>query len=553
MHELKQLLISRVAEGLQRKAITSCSKWAMRYRIMGRPFPGPLSFRYHPWTKEIHDCEAELVVGQKSAQAGFTDTAMNRMFYSIDIFGISCLYILPTEGNAQKFSASRFDPAIELSPHLISLFTNTKNVEHKRAGSANLFIRGSRSKNQLKSDPVGLLVFDEVDEMYQENIPLAFERMSGQTKKQAIMISTPTIDNFGVNVYYQQSTQDHFYFSCPLCHKLTELVFPDCLVITAENVYDLTINDTYLKCKECNGKLDHNDKPNWLQSGRWVSSYSDRAVRGFAINQLYSSTVSPADIAKSFIAGQSNPSDEQEFYNSKLGITHTVQGAKINDSDIINCTSNHKKYFEFPEGSNNNLITMGIDVGKWLHFEICQWTRTHNTYLGEIDPNAVMSAKLLTEGKVQDFEELEKIFTRYRVLFAVIDANPERRKALEFAQKFSGRVRMCFYGNSINNKVIHLHSEEEHTMTVDRTSWLDISLGRIRNNRIALPIDLSKEYKDHVKALTRIYQKDAMGNPVGRYQCGNEDDHFAHARNYCEIALPLAVNLGSARDITGIY
>ncbi len=89
-------------------------------------------------------------------------------------------------------------------------------------------------------------------------------------------------------------------------------------------------------------------------------------------------------------------------------------------------------------------------------------------------------------------------------------------------------------------------------MTVDRTSWLDLSLGRIKRGAHHLPADTSLEYKDHVKAPVRIYRTDKNGNPVGSYVTGSEADHFAHARNYAEIALPVAAGLMTSQDVRGV-
>ena len=153
---------------------------------MGQPFPGPWSFKYHPWIEEMHDAEEEMIVGQKGAQLAFTECVLNKAFFNIDVKGVSVLYVLPANTpDASDFSKARFDPALELSPHLSKLFSHVKNIGHKRAGSANLYIRGSRSRSQLKSIPVGFIILDEVDEMQQANVPLAFERAAGQRTKQA--------------------------------------------------------------------------------------------------------------------------------------------------------------------------------------------------------------------------------------------------------------------------------------------------------------------------------------------------------------------------------
>jgi phage terminase large subunit GpA-like protein len=141
---------------------------------------------------------AESNVGQKAAQMGYTETMLNLTFYNIDILRRDCLYVLPAKTpDAHDFSASRFDPALELSDYLTKLFSDVQNIGHKRAGSVNLYVSGSRSRSGLKSIPAGFLVMDELDEFDQENIPLAMERQSGQKEKQNWKISTPTHDGEG--------------------------------------------------------------------------------------------------------------------------------------------------------------------------------------------------------------------------------------------------------------------------------------------------------------------------------------------------------------------
>jgi hypothetical protein len=197
--------------------------------------------------------------------------------------------------------------------------------------------------------------------------------------------------------------------------------------------------------------------------------------------------------------------------------------------------------------TGNMLITMGVDVGKFLHWEIDQWDIDRS--IGSPDINIISTPRVLAHGKVMNFEELDGLMYQYGVGYCVIDANPERRKALEFAQRMYGRVRLCFYGNGVSGKTIHLHNDIELTMTVDRTSWLDLSLGRFRSKRIRLPIDTTLDYKNHLCSLVRLYKLDKNGNPTGSYVKGSEDDHYAHARNYAEMALPLCAGLQTSQDM----
>ena len=545
MDDLKTLLYQVVASGLKQKSLTTCSRWSCANRIMGQPYPGNFSFEHHPWLKEIHDCKNELIVGEKSAQMGYTETALNKVFYKIGVERVDCLYVLPSKvPDATDFSSSRFDVALELSSALNELFSDVKNVGHKRAGTANLYVRGSKARGGLKSIPVGFIVFDEVDEMEQDNIPLALERSSGQRTKQALMISTPTVDDFGIDKYYKMSTQEHFFFTCPSCNRQTELIFPDCLVIPVEEITDPRIKDSHIICKECKTKLHHEAKSEFLADGIWVPQYGDRDIRGFQINQLYSSTVTPKDLAISYLKSLNSPADEQEFFNSKLGKTHIVDGAKVTDVDISNCIGPHT----IGPLKDMRLITMGIDVGRWLHVEVDEWILDQHTFTS--DTNAASIVRVINQQKVEHFEQLDEIFVKYGCVYAVIDAAPERRKSFEFTQRLFGRASMCFYGVGVKGKALNISPEgaAEPTVTVDRTSWLDLSMGRFRTKRIILPKDTKYEYKTHLKNLVRIYDKDEEDNPVGKWVKTGED-HFAHARNYAEIALPLALTLGFASTI----
>ena len=174
---------------------------------MGEPFPGPYSWKYHPWVREMHDSSASFNYAMKSAQAGVTEVAINRALYVLDKLRRDVLYVLPTALNASDFSKARFATALALSHKLAEIFTDTNTINLKQAGANTLYIRGSRGDSNLKSIPVSELFLDEIDEMDQKQIWLALERLSGQVHKHVWGISTPTIPNYGIHkLYHHQHT-----------------------------------------------------------------------------------------------------------------------------------------------------------------------------------------------------------------------------------------------------------------------------------------------------------------------------------------------------------
>ena len=254
-----QQLHSYIAARLTAATVTRADLWALQYRYIGEPFPGRFTFKYHPWTKEMLCSDAEENAGQKAAQMGFTDSVgINRAFYVIDQKKQDVLYVLPAKTpDATDFSSGRFDPALERSEYLRSLFTNVNNVGLKRAGTNSLYVRGSRSRSAMKSLPVGLIVLDESDEFDEEAVVLVRERISGQREgaRQLWHLSTPSIPNHGVNIPFTLSDQRHFFFKCPSCSKLIELTYPESIVVTADDPNDLKINESHYICTECKKPL----------------------------------------------------------------------------------------------------------------------------------------------------------------------------------------------------------------------------------------------------------------------------------------------------------
>jgi hypothetical protein len=507
-----------------------------------KPVIGPWKFDKHPWLKGIMDSPSRMVVGRKAAQMGYSEAAINRIFYMMDIRKVSCMYVLPNiKPDASDFSASRFDPALDASPHLREIFTDTKNIGLKRAGGASLYIRGSRSRSGLKSVPAGFIVVDELEEMEQSNIPLVFERASGQNEEDVayFLLSTPILAKMGIDKWYSTTNQKIFTFKCPHCSRWSELLYPDSLVVCGNDEQDPDCDKSHLICHQCKHTLNHADKSSWLSlaNTQWTPTIEGVDTDGFTISQLYSFMVSPGTLARKVHRAKIYPEDEQELYNSKLGLPHEVKGARVTDEDIKAVEGS----FVLGTARRGGIVTLGIDVGTDLHYELTEYM-IPNAHAEDI--NAASSAKVLMAGTVKNFEDFDPILNKYNVNYTVVDANPERREATKFARRNPGLVSLCFYGNSSTGRSIRA-DDENHTITVDRVTWMDTALRRFNRvpRRIVLPQDIPLMYKDQIKAPVRIYGRDAHGNPVGDYVHSQaEPDHFAHARTYSEIALACALS-----------
>lgn len=544
-----------VVDGLKNRTLTSCYRWATRRRVIQGVEdnqPAPYGARLHPWVVAMHDSRASFNYAMKGAQLGVTEVAINRALYVIDKLKRDVLYVLPTATTASDFSKARFGGALNLSPYLRSLFTDTNAVNLKQAGSNTLYIRGSRGDSNLVSIPVSELILDEVDRMEQKQVWLALERLSGKLQKSVWGLSTPTIPDYGIHKLYMGTTQEHFMFECPRCSRLTELVWPDCIEIVGEHVTDVRCAESYLKCKECKGRLEQQDKPNFLKKAFWESfdKNANPDVRGFYINQLYSFTITPGELVVAHFRGQGDELAQKEFHNSKLGLPFISNGAKVDDGMIDRAVGVHSMNDPRPERAGR-VITMGIDRGKWNYFEVDEWFFDK----WGLDLNASAECKVLQVGKFldEDFDRtVDELMREWQVLGCVIDADPDTMDGRRFARRFPGFVWLCRYRRGRAAKEISISEEEEGApiATVDRSNWLSASLGRFKTDpsRIMLPSDIPAEYREHIKALTSTYVRDEFDNPVLDF-VKTKPDHFAHARTYSEIALPLCAASQTNADI----
>lgn len=547
MNELLLSQLRRLKSGLARKSIQACSQWAEMYRVMPKPFPGPWSHKHHPWLREMQDSTALTNIGQKAAQMGFTEAMLNIAFYTIDILNEDVLYALPNMvPDAAVFSKARFDTALALSPHLVNLFSNAQNVHHKQAGANNLYVRGSQTRNAFKSISTPKIILDETDEMDQDNVLLAFRRGDGQLEAQRLvwMISTPSVEGYGINGYFSDSTQEHFFFQCPHCSlegkgRWIELLWPRNIVIVGENHNDPRIVESHIICHLCKNELKHGDKINFLANGKWEPTFSGKKNRGFGISQLYSAIVSPPLLAGLFLDSSLDAMREQEFHNSNLGMAFETKGARISEQQLLDATKEYKKGYLQQE----NCVTMGIDVGKRKHIVINAW---------DVPPGASLNVttesrkRQLYSGTCFEWERLPELYFDYGVKCAVIDSNPETHMATEFCNKVPNGYR-CFYGNNVRSRIISV-SEEERTLTVDRTCWLDAMFSHYKNKLIWLPKDVDNEFCENIRAMVRKYETDDKGNVTATY-LSTKADHYAHADNYSEIAFKLAYGLGTSEDI----
>lgn len=478
-------LRTALSETLIRRSVTTASRWAEQYVVLGKPIPGPLRFATHPWEREWMDFNGDWV-GKKAAQMGMTNAALMRALFTIDVLRNSVLYILPKmHPDAADFSKSKFDSLLELSPHLQNMFSNVKNIGHKMAGAVDFFLRGSRSRSGLKSISVGLKIFDEFDEMLMRNIELADERSAGYKEEdtQDIKLSTPTFPNFGISKAFQATTQDHYFFQCPHCSlngkpRWSEILFPESVILHTDDADNkVLLKRTQLICHLCKHPLSEN-KMAWLneRNSRWQGT-QDSDLRGFWIPQFYSMSKPLWKMARQAIRARTDHISAQEFNNSVLAKEYVAEGARITEQMVEACKGGHLNGSQ----PTSPITTLGVDVGHHeLFVHLDEWLlpptlgKSLNTYA------LCISRKIVS---VPDWGDLDPLMHQYQVQHGVVDVDPDYRGAADFANRFPGRINLCRFVRGVKNRDINPERDKELVLQVNRTVWLDQSQSRYRTNR----------------------------------------------------------------------
>ncbi|MGH7745274.1 MAG: phage terminase large subunit family protein [Candidatus Dormibacteria bacterium] len=497
----------------QELADRTIAGYAMEHILLdGKPF----EFQDHNYLLEPYYDTHPYIVVEKAAQMGASVLGMIRAFFVCDRMGKNVIYFFPTDEDVREFSKSRVAPIIRDSPHLRAIVDEVDSVGLRQIGRGFLYFRGMRSTIRMRSVPADMLVYDELDEVTDEQRALADQRLNHSKLRWRFMLSTPTYDGYGIDHEFRKSDQRYWNLICKKCDTLNimEKQFPDCVRRVGESSYILV-------CRKCGGELDG-------QYGRWIPEKRIERVRGYHFCGLYSKFVDLADLMDEFNSGRRR----EEFFRSKLGLPWVSADQRITRDMVEACIGAH------PVGPNPKYAHsfMGVDQkGDELHIVI----RNRD--------NITRRPFVLFIGKVGTFADLDFYMRAYDIDQCVIDGLPNQHSARDFAHRFPGRVFLCYYNAKQKGAYRWLSPEassadgpRDWQVTVDRTEAIDAMYEQITQREITLPQlpgeAARSEFLEQMVNLARVNEEDpetgvkrAMWKKLGA-------EHYAHAMSYSAIA-----------------
>lgn len=520
--------------------------WTTKYRsslIRGRAF----ELETHQYLKAIYQDDCREMVIEKAGQVGISEYLISYILWSCDIRQATGLYIFPTDTHVSDFSTARIGPAIspDASTYLAGIVSQAGHGRVDRVGLKSvrnrfLYLRGAGIKPdgrapQLKSIDADVVVLDERDEMSDRAEALARERLGHSSISEIRIASTPTYPSVGIHKLYAQTDRRRWHIKCQHCGNFQTLELTD-LVKEFDPIgrpiewYKDAEKQPVMICRKCSKALDR------LSPGEWVAEDPNNPVHGYHLSRLYMTHKPLVDI----IEGLRSDDDtkRKETYNQGLGLPYRPPSSvSLSETTLDLC---RRDYVTRLPGKGAR-VYMGVDVGVMLHVVI-----------REKMPDGSTEARFI--GMVKAFDlELAQLMERYQVRLCVIDALPETRSARTFqANAGQGKVWLCYYGEKKHTEPSEVWSVKDWTVNADRTRTLDttlagfISAGRGEPGK-TLPANMrgNPDYYKQITALERVLEKSADGNQVARYI--GDPDHYAHAENYCDIAMRSPMDMGWTR------
>jgi len=151
-------MLMAIAGAIHNQTYDRCSRWAVARRTMqdGEAYSIP----DYPYIAGILDSRAKRNWIMKPAQVGLTEGGITISYFVADHEGRDVIYYFPTRTMAERFSKTRFTPAINFSEYLSRVCT-TDRADIKQFGNATIHILGAASMADLKGTSSGRLIFDE--------------------------------------------------------------------------------------------------------------------------------------------------------------------------------------------------------------------------------------------------------------------------------------------------------------------------------------------------------------------------------------------------------
>ena len=384
----------------------------------------------------VRSSEWDTVVVMSSAQVGKTEIVNNIVGYHIHQDACPMLVIHPTLDMAETWSKDRLAPMIRDTPVLTGKIADPKSraqgntIRHKTFPGGHLTAAGANSPASLASRPVRLVLCDEVDRYPPsagtegDPVLLAFKRSTAFWNRIRVMVSTPTVKGRSrIESAWEESTKDRFHVPCPHCGHEQHLKWAQ--VKWDKDNGEHRPETARYTCESCQGEWT--DAQRWaaVREGEWVSENPLARVKGFHLNEIYSTWVSLETMVADFLQAKKLPETLKTWINTALGETYEEAGESVDPETLYASRREH-----YADGLTDQpiVITAGIDQQKdRLECEVLataengeSWNLDYRAFPGSMD-NPERGAWKDLDDYLKSFELVHKSGVTLKISAAAVD------------------------------------------------------------------------------------------------------------------------------------
>jgi hypothetical protein len=480
----------------------------------------------------------EQFVVQKSVQCGLSELFIIQSHYEASL-GMSVMYVLPKYELRNRFVNNRIYKLHKKVPWYTKLVAQAGTSVHRTSlmhfGRGTLIYVGSNVEDEFIEVPVDSAYVDEKDRCNHKNLLMLPDRYSASKHKFHREISNPTVDKYGINARYRESSQGLWNYKCDHCgHYFTPDFFKhvvrevgDRQFEVIDPAFDLDLyrkkdrnTDVRVICDKCERPV------NRLMKGEWVHGYPTREWIGVLVSKIFSRNNTLYDLVVKWEDGKDNEYKRQVFFNSDLGLTYSGEGNQITEGMMAECAVRYS--FPVRQVDSVDTLLMGVDVGAVLNYVIRR----------RVKVDTKVKLQLIELGTVPSFTALGDVIRKWKPKRVVVDAQPEIHKIMELKADFPGKV---FSARFAQGTTALSYNKQRREYSMDRTASLDYVLEYFTTKTYLLPLnfrDISGgTYKSQMIASSRILDTNEEHPEKSRFDWVHTDpDHYFLAEAYLVMA-----------------
>lgn len=300
---------------------------------------------------DLGDPDCDVMVLQKPAQVGGSESARNGLFFWARNDPGPCMIVFPDQDACEANLEERIKPMVRNSLQDVQTEkARDLSVKRIRLTSMDIYAAWATSPSRLASRPCRYIIFDEVNKFPEwsakdaDPIALGIARTrTYQHRAKIVIVSTPTYSDGAVSRAFRScEDQREAQLPCPDCGVLFAPKF-GCVKWPAELDRDdpetpsriETERLAWLECPECEHQITEGERLSILHDVHWTSITEIRSRsrnRGYRFGVLVTPWTSIHRLAAKFLRVREDPQALMEFITQDLGEEFEDQVRKLDDA-----------------------------------------------------------------------------------------------------------------------------------------------------------------------------------------------------------------------------